>query len=63
MNAQEAIGQARVIVAAMKVGAITYDEARIKCEPLFDIANKRMREIAKKYNKRFTPINFAAFAR
>ena len=63
MKPNEAIGQAKAIVAAMKMGYLTYDEAKAKCLPLFDIANKRISEIAKKYNKPAYKISFSSFAR
>lgn len=63
MTPNEAIGQAKAIVIAMKIGTITYNEAKAKCKPLFDIANKRIAEIAKKNNKPAYKISFASFAR
>lgn len=63
MNAKEAIAEARYIVSLMKAGAFTYDEAKEKCEPLFKIANDKGKQIAKKYNRKYSPITFTPFAR
>lgn len=63
MTPKEAISQARNIVAVMKQGGLTYEAAKRQCQPLFDIANAKGKEIAKKYNKRYIPISFASFAR
>jgi len=63
MTPKDAINQARNIVAIMKQGGLSYEDAKKQCEPLFEIANAKGREIAKKYNKRYIPISFASFAR
>lgn len=63
MEPREAINQARNIIARMKNSELTYDEAKTLCKPLFDTANNKGKEIAKKYNMRYKNISFAAFAR
>lgn len=63
MTAKEAIAEARALVSTMKMGGLTYDECKSKCIPLFEIANSKGREIAKKFNKRYSDIVFASFAR
>ena len=63
MNAKDAIAQARAIIIAMKSGAISYSQAKEKCKPLFEIADNRGSEIAKRFGKSYSKINFVSFAR
>jgi len=63
MTSQEALAIARAIILQAKMGVISYDEAKAKCEPYFKIANKRIAEIAKKHNKKPFKMNFYSFRR
>ncbi len=63
MNARDAIATARAIVIAMKNGAISYDNAKTRCQPYFNVYNKYCKKIAKKYNQRPHKISFSSFAR
>jgi len=40
------------------VGAITYDEARLRCEPLLHEMNARMKEICKENGMPFKKLTF-----
>lgn len=53
----------RLIVAQVNSGNMSYDEGKEKCKPYLEVVNKRGREIAKKYGKRFAPITFAGVRR
>ena len=63
MTAREALAQAKAIVDAMKQGAISYDNAKEKCEPLFRIAYERTKIIARRHGQTPHRIIFASFAR
>lgn len=44
-------------------GKITYDEAKIKLQPIIIEMNKKGKEIAKKFNQKFKPFTFVQLIR
>lgn len=46
------------IKIALACGFISYEEARVEAKPILDKINKKGREIAKKYGKKYYPITF-----
>lgn len=63
MSSQEALDRARGIILTMKLGGISYAEAKEKAQPYLDICNARIKEIAKKYKKPAYEIKFTKLAR
>ena len=63
LEPREALNQARYVASLVKMGVNTYDEAKRICQPLLDIVNNSGKEIAKKYNKKYSPITFTGLAR
>lgn len=59
MNSHEALAMATAIVNVVKVGGISYEEGKDKCQPYFEIINQRGSEIARKYNRKYKPITYA----
>lgn len=51
------------IKKAYNLGLITREEAKEKAQPIIDRINAKGKEIAKKYNKRFSPISFIELMR
>ncbi len=47
----------------LKIGSITYDEAKERAEPHLDMMNAYMRRRAKDFGVTFKPINFTSFMR
>lgn len=52
-----------VVRYELHTGKLSYDEAKEKAQPIIDEMNKRGKEIAKKYKKRFKGFQFAALMR
>lgn len=48
---------------ALAYGHISYDEAKIEAKPILDKINKKGKEIAKKYGKKYYPITFTEIMR
>lgn len=63
MTSQQALATAKGIAMACKFKQLTYDEAKAKAQPYLDIVNAKGKELSKKYNKRWTNINFTAIIR
>lgn len=63
MNGQDLRDKITEIRNAMLSGLLSYDEAREKAQPIIDEMNKRGREIAAKYGKRFRGFSFASLMR
>lgn len=57
------IDHVRAIVYKMRVGALTYDEAKAEAQPYIDAMNKRMKELAKENKVSFKRVTFAGIAR
>jgi len=51
MNYRDLLAEARAIHLAMQHGAMSYEEAQIRVKPVLVIINKKVDEIAKKYNR------------
>lgn len=51
------------IKRAYTLGEITREEAKEKAQPIIDRINAKGKEIAKKYNKRYSPISFIGLMR
>jgi len=52
------LAEARAIRLAMIHGALPYDEAKNRVEPLLDQVNRVGKAIAKKYGRRYKQIKF-----
>jgi hypothetical protein len=63
MNSKDAIATAKAIIDVMKLGKLTYDEAKAKCQPYLDIVNAKGKEISKGYGKRWADLTFTKLAR
>ena len=44
-------------------GNITYEQAKAELEPILNEANRKGREIAAKYSKRYNPLSFISLMR
>lgn len=51
-------GQIEAIRHAMNSGEISYDEARIKAQPIIDEMNVKARKVAEKFGKKHTNFTF-----
>lgn len=51
------------IKIALACGFISYEEAKIEAKPILDKINKKGKEIAKKYGKKYYPITFTEIMR
>jgi len=58
INLRELMAEARAIHLAMRQGAMTYEEAKIKTRPYLDIVNRESAKIARKYGQRPSKIKF-----
>lgn len=47
----------------MLKGIITYDQAEVEAQPIIEEMNRRGREIAKKYGRKFTGFKFSEVIR
>ena len=63
MTGQEFRDKISEIRGEMLSGKITYDEARIKAQPIIDEMNKIGREISAKYGKKHHDFSFASLMR
>lgn len=63
MNYRDLLAEARAIHLAMQHGAMTNDEAQIRVKPVLVIINKKVDEIAKKYNRKPRHIKFQDLGR
>jgi hypothetical protein len=63
MKAKDALKQAKAVITAYKLGVINYETAQSNCKPLIEIANKRVKEIAKKHGVRPRFISFTSLTR
>lgn len=45
------------------IGLLTYEEAKVQCQPILDKMNERAKEIAKKHGKKPLVIKFAGLFR
>ena len=59
----ELLAEARGIIGAMKMGAISYDQAKIKTSPILREYNSIAKEVSKKYGRKWYDISFAKLAR
>lgn len=51
------------IKRAYTLGEITREEAKEKAQPIIDRINAKGKEIAKKYNKKYSPLGFVGLMR
>ena len=49
--------------ALLQSGAITYDQGKELASSVIDEMNRKGKEMAKKYGKRFVPFNFSSLIR
>ncbi len=54
----EILAEARAIHFAMRNGALSYDEAKKRVEPMIERLNKAGKSIAKKYGRTYKKITF-----
>jgi hypothetical protein len=52
---------AKLAIWKLRSGRMTYEDARIVCEPYINELNQKGTEIAKRFGKKFYPIAFAVF--
>ena len=62
-ESQENLAIAKGLASAARFGQISYEEAKKKAQPYLDKVNAKGSEIAKKFGKRFTPIQFSKLVR
>lgn len=46
-----------------RLGQCSREEAKDEILPYLNVVNKKAKELAKKYNQRYSPINFSYFVR
>lgn len=46
-----------------RLGKCSREEAKDEILPYLNVVNKKAKELAKKYNQRYSPINFSYFVR
>lgn len=49
--------------SALRIGAISMDEAKRQAKPYIDAANKRAKEMAREFKITFRPISMTGFLR
>lgn len=63
IDGKEALAIAKGIAMACRFGNLSYDEAKVKCQPYLDIVNRKGKELAKRYKKRFYNFTFTGLTR
>lgn len=63
MNIKDLLAQARAIHFAMRHGAITYQQAKTRVEPILRIVNNHIELIAKRYKRKSRLIKFQDLGR
>lgn len=63
MTGQDLRDSIQNIRGRMLKGIITYDQAEVEAKPIIEEMNRRGREIAKKYGRKFTGFKFSEVIR
>lgn len=60
---RELLGEARAIYFAMQYGAITYEQAKLRVQPILLSVNNHLEQIAKEYKVKPRHIKFQDLSR